>query len=539
MHVAKIQRTPLRSGEGLGTQFRYSNFALPLLLVLGVLLRLAVFSGYVGIDDMTYISDAYRFAEGRFDVSSYFGTARVGMTGTLALFFWLFGPSLAAVVALPLTCSIANIVLTYFTGRVVYEDDRVALTGALFVMVYPLEVIYATQYFPDVMAATFTSVAFLCFYLAEKSGKGWLYFAAGAGTGTGYLFKETALLVLLPLTIYVIYRRHFRKGYVFVAAGIAAILLVEILLLGALFGDPLYRWNSLRPIALRDGGISGGPDYDVIRPGGIWLSPLVALLTNQEYGLFYFLIPVAIVSLIRHGDRRSYGIVLFFVAVGLYTLWGPTSLKAYRHLRPLERYTLPVTVAGMILLARWVCCYLRPKPRWAMVGCLVVSWLACLYLDNTWTYRSVGESLAVFRKEHPQKTLVLPARAYMALFVADGFRPPGNVAVLEPSGYAPRIDPNLPLIADGKTLRDCFLARFAGSRYYDADPIREDWQPVGQCMRRRREYVPLMHSVGGPIAKVADRLSPKEGYAIYYVSAPAAIHRPESTAQLVRRQRDE
>ena len=130
------------------------------IVLLGLVLRLAVFSGYVGIDDNTYITDAYRFAEGRYDATPYHGTARLGTVGTLAILFRVLGTSLFAVAITPLLFSLTSILLAYLTGKLVYNDLRVALLGALFVAVYPLDVIYATQYWSDVGLATLMWVAF-------------------------------------------------------------------------------------------------------------------------------------------------------------------------------------------------------------------------------------------------------------------------------------------------------------------------------------------------------------------------------------------
>jgi len=86
------------------------------IMLLGLCLRLAVFTGYTGIDDITYISDAYKWSEGRIEASRYFGSARVGMIGPLAILFRLFGPNLAAVAGIPLFWSTLCIPLAYVIG---------------------------------------------------------------------------------------------------------------------------------------------------------------------------------------------------------------------------------------------------------------------------------------------------------------------------------------------------------------------------------------------------------------------------------------
>jgi 4-amino-4-deoxy-L-arabinose transferase-like glycosyltransferase len=493
---------------------------LAVVVLLGLALRLAVFAGYVGIDDVTYISDAYRLAEGRWDVSTYFGTARLGMTGTLAVLFYVFGPSLAAVVVQPLFWSLLAIPLAYVTGRVVFNDVRVALLAALFVAVYPLDVIYATQYFPDVGAATLMWAAFLCFYVAEQKQHGGWHLAAGIALGVAYLHKETALFVLLPLALFLLYQRRWRRGYVWLGAGFVAVLLAEMIAYAILFSDPLYRFRALVPIGTSTKPLSRA-SFDQIRPGGLLFSPVVALLTNQEYCFFYPVLAWAIVSLVRRKDGASAPLLLFLLTVGLYTLYGPTSIRVYRHLRPLERYTLPLTVPGMLILSRWMWFCLRPKWRWATCGVLIATWLGGTYVDNSWTFRSIGRALEEFQSQHPGKSLVLHPDAYMSLFVANGFRPPSGAAVFgwkvegwyAAAGHARRIDPSIKVYAEQSELSDCYVALLLeGSTR--APP---QWKEVALAARARRWFVGPLESWGGVWASVAGRLSPAMGFVIYYV----------------------
>jgi len=130
--------------EFLQTLMQRPMWVLLGILLLGLSLRLAAFTGYTGIDDITYISDAYKWSEGRIEASRYFGSARVGMIGPLAILFQLFGPNLVAVAGIPLFWSTLCIPLAYATGKVVYGDVRTALLAALFVAVFPLDVIFAT-----------------------------------------------------------------------------------------------------------------------------------------------------------------------------------------------------------------------------------------------------------------------------------------------------------------------------------------------------------------------------------------------------------
>ena len=345
--------------------------------------------------------------------------------------------------------------------------------------------------------------------------------------GLAYLYKETALLVVLPLFLYVVYKRRWRNGYLAAAAGFAVVVAVEMATFGIFFEDPLFRVHSLEPKVVTTApkivttSVGHRALYPPVRPGGVLFSPAVSLVTNQEYGLFYFFIPWAMIALILRRDKASAPLLLFFLVIGLYTLWGPTSFSVYRHLRSLERYLLPITIPGLLLLARWIWLCLRGKWRWTVVALLVTSWLVCIHVDNSRTFRSIGDKLQAFQSEHSDKTLVLHPYAYMCLFVAHGLEPVNNAAVLEfrkTSGHARRIDPAIEVYTDETKLRDCYVAVAIGGAIHRPDAVPSEWREVTRCMRDRLWFVGPMNSIGGMPAKIGNKLSPEMGYVIYDVS---------------------
>jgi len=485
-----------------------------LVLLFGLALSLLAFTGYEGGDDMQYITNACEFADGRFEVRYDFAQARLAMAGPLAILFHLFGPSIWIVAAIPLFWSLACIVLAYATGRVVYGSRHVGLLAAFFMAVFPLHVIISTQYFPDLGVAALAWISFLCFYLAEQRNRNLLHFTAGLAAGLAYMYRVTALFILVPLLLYLVYQRRFTRAYVLVALGLVTVVFVEGLAFALLFGDPLYRAQALASIAtVPDRGV-----YEAIRAGGRLFSPLVSLSTNQEYGLFYFFIVPAVMALLWHRDKKSAPLLVFFLAVGLYTLWGTTSLSHYRNLRPWPRYMAIVTIPGVLLLARWLVSYVRSTWRWTITGVLAASCLVCIYLDNCRTTPSVGIRLHAFRAKHPDKLFVVPGHAYMDLFVANGLRPPTGVAVFErmSSGYARQIDPSITLIDDARELSDCFVAIPFEEMQKEGIPASPGWQKVAECPRDRRWFAGACESVGGFLAVVARKLSPEMGYVVYY-----------------------
>ncbi len=351
------------------------------ILALAVVLRLFAFSGYIDGDDATYIARAVQVADGRFDAGLSHWGARLGVFVPAALLFKTFGPGLAWVVAAPFCWSLISAVLAYLVGKVVYGDVRVGLLAALFVAVFPMDIIMATQLYPSMGQAALMTTAFLAFYLAERRNRHILYFVAGVALGLAYLHHETALYLLLPLGLYVLYVRRWRLGYATAAVGLAAVVVGESIVFAYYCGDPLHRLHVMAAVATADP--SKYWCYNP-RPGGKVLAPLISLVTSQQYGLFYIFFALATVALVLRRDKPSTPLMVFFVTVALYTLWGPVSLSGgYRNAEPWPRYTSPVTVAATVLLARWLVAYRGSVGRWLITSLLVSSSLVCAYLDTS------------------------------------------------------------------------------------------------------------------------------------------------------------
>jgi len=492
-------------------------------LLLGLALRLAVFTGFERGDDMQYITNAYQLAEGRLEARYDFAQARLAMTGPLALLFRIFGPGLGVVVILPLAWSLGGIVLAYVTGRVVYRDSRVGLLGAALLAIYPLDVLMATQYFPNFGAAVFLWAAFLCLFMGEKETSTVYYFGAGFAFGLALLYHETAIFALLPLLLYLVYRRRWDWRYVIAGFGFLAAMLIETATFAWLFGDPLYRIRSVGPIATTVSSEAARP----IRPGGPLFSPVVALVTNHEYGLFPVFVVFAAVGLMRRQDRPSAPLLVFLICVACYTLWGTVKISRYQPLRPWPRYTALVTIPVMLLIARWIMLLARTRWRCALLGVLVLSSALGLYLDNSRTARSLGNALHAFWR-HQEKLFVVPGHAYMDLFIANNLKPPADVEILGKgaSGHARRINPSIRIWTDETALSDCYVA-VALEREAS---VPSSWKEVTRCTRTRRWFVAPLERWGGVWAWVASRLSPAMGFVIYYVPPVRKLQTLSTTA---------
>ena len=151
---------------------------------------------------------------------------------------------------------------------------------------------------------------------------------------------------------------------------------------------------------------------------------------------------------------------------------------------------------------------------------LVGTSLVCIYFDNTRTQRSLGIQLAEFCRTHPDRELVFAGHAYSDLFVGNGFRPFEHASLL---GIARnrgslRFDPTLEIHADRTSLQDCYVVIPLDK----ADRVPPDWTLTLTVLRTRRWFTVPFEAMGAPYSKLADRLSPREGYNIYLVGGESS-----------------
>ena len=478
------------------------------------------------------------------DVSSHW-QARLGMLIPLTVLFKALGPSLGAAVILPFFWSLLSVVLAYVAGQVIYQDARISLLASLFVAVFPLDVIYSTQYFPDLALAALTGLSFILFLIAQKSkGNAPLFAISGLVLGLAYLHRETALFLVLPMIALIIVRRRWRHGYLVFATVLCLVFCAELVVFEYLCGDPIHRIRAVlnegvranhpdpmkrqsNPLSVENNGnvedlegddTQSAParprvrDFSIVR---MIFRPLLCLAFNQEFGLFYYAIAAAACCLLWRRDKSSTEALLWFGLVGGYTLWGTVKLSEYQPLYTWPRYLSTVTIPGMLLLSRWITTWSSLVWRRCIVLGLIGSSMVCVYLDNSRTRISVGDKLLGFYKSHQEKELVLYGHAFSDLFVANRFQQLSNVSFLGlgRSGGAKRFDPALRIYTSASMLSDCYVA----IPLYKTDAVPKDWRPVTTILRTRRWFVDSLDSAGGFLKSIAERLSPVEGYQIYYV----------------------
>lgn len=243
--------------------------------------------GYIGSDDYFWY---YRGARGWLDTFPFVGdhgTIRYVLTIPMALSILLLGPGLPALLLPGLIYGGALTAMLYlWTAR--QAGTPAAVLAGLMLVTMPWVAVHWSIANIDIVESCFVIGGILLFHrqttLARPSVGG--LFACGALLGLGFLARETSIfaaaaVALLFLAGYRMPRRH----YFIIAAGFLTVWGIETLYLTVMTGDPLYRMHIA---AHHDPNLNRARNDEgnlLLHPA---IDPLLVLLFNQEFGLFFW-----------------------------------------------------------------------------------------------------------------------------------------------------------------------------------------------------------------------------------------------------------
>jgi 4-amino-4-deoxy-L-arabinose transferase-like glycosyltransferase len=341
--------------------------------------------GFFGSDDAFYAAGAYGWLT-EFPYVGGHGTIRYPITIPIALSFLTLGENEFSMALPSLLYMLGFLVLTYFavwrTG-----DNRAGgwpAFGALATLVTcPLLVVQASIASVDIIEMfCVCASAYLFWRCVDEGPKAKRLFFAGALAGLGFLTRETAIFVALFYAIYfaIGYRFH-RLHYLWIAAGFLAVWGLELLYLGAMTGDPLYRIN----ISLHhDSSINRSIDL----AGNVIVHPLVdpflVLLANQEFmALFFIAIPLGgWLCFSRVIPTRLQAFAQMVATLGL--VWF-VAAGAAQKLLPLNPRYFMITAAAACILTGMALALLwgrRPLLAAALAALLIGTNLLGIYVEN-------------------------------------------------------------------------------------------------------------------------------------------------------------
>ncbi len=401
---------------------RETASAHPLAFLVAFALAVRVFF-FVGIqlgDDLFYIKYAFDLAHGNFHLPGNHWETRLGLVLPVALSARLFGFNEYSLALFPLACSIANVALIYHLAARLFSR-RCAVVSAFLLSVFPLEIYFATSVYPTVPLATLGAASVSMMLAGLETNSHRRLFLAGLLLGLSYLVHPTGLFIALPATLWVAFSSGapggLRKAALLVA-GLSLVVLTEVGTYKIVAGNPLLGFGKIVKsfdqtptlgVAPQPGGQAQAENFlfkdrsnQIQRGSSFWLEPLLTLTTQQEFGLFYFMIIPAAIFLAARREKSpgTVLLLLWFTTVGLYLFYGSVSPFEYRPLRRWPRYYSPVTVPGVVLLAAAL---ESLRARWqravaATLLVLAVSSLAILAIDNWHRYAAVHRIAASYMK---------------------------------------------------------------------------------------------------------------------------------------------
>jgi hypothetical protein len=326
-----------------------------ILFLAAVAIRLLFFTGLALGDDVFYVSASAAMSAGEgWPPLAYHWHTRLGVVGPTALALRIAGWQPGAFVWLPFAASLAGPWLTFLVIRSV-ADQRTAWLGLVLHLTFPLDVIYSTHLFPDLVVGTLTALSLWTWVVGLRTDSRRALMWSGIAIGLGYLVRESVVLhAPIYVALWIALGRRFSWRLLWVAGTPILTFALECAVFGAATGDPLYRWHAITAqhtsasnLELMQAPTSGG---------SFWTDPLWMLATSQEFGVLYFLaIPLALLSWKRHPQLRWAAIWLL---VGLaWILYGTTVpdrwLTLQRDPRYLAALTLPAIAIVATHVARW------------------------------------------------------------------------------------------------------------------------------------------------------------------------------------------
>ncbi len=384
---------------------------LALLLLAAAALRLLFFTGLALGDDVFYSTAAIALGEGHgWPPLPLHWHTRLAITAPTAAALAAFGWHPMVFVWLPFAVSLVGVWLCFHvTDRVVGE--RAAWIAAILYAGFPLEVIFSTHLFPDLVVGTAAALACWLWYDGLRRDSAAALAGAGAAFSVAYLSRETALM-LWPVfvVLWICSGRLWRPRVIWVALLPLCVVVAESGAYASATGDPLYRWraivNQVHPLgapavapvtqaaaqAPAAPSIEPPPVQEFVAPPasarpfwlgpypGYWKNPLRMMATSHEFGLVYVIaMPLAIVALWRQPERRWVALWLLVGFVWLY--YGTMVPTRWRPLFYDPRYAAPFTIAALLLIAAHLATWARPM-RIVAIGVLTATNLAAISMDQ-------------------------------------------------------------------------------------------------------------------------------------------------------------
>lgn len=208
-------------------------------ILFGLWIRILLFNGPFGSDDLSYLARSAEIAEGIWSSTNYIGGLRYGYNIPAGFFIYLFGMNSFTANLWTLLCSIGEIALVYIFAASVWEK-RTAVIASLIIATIPLHIAVATRFHTDSVVCFFVTLSFVLICNAERKNSAVLYFLSGLAIGFVYWCKEVVILYSLAFVAYPFVFRRFNFKWTYIVCGGLVMLAGHLILMWVIAGDPLH-----------------------------------------------------------------------------------------------------------------------------------------------------------------------------------------------------------------------------------------------------------------------------------------------------------
>ena len=396
-------------------------------ILIASVLAFSNFTGYIGSDDISYISSAYFFKfKEPVVLQNAIASTRLGLILPQHLVYSIFGLSQASSVIFPFACYLFNILLTYLLAWEVFSDRKIALLSAFLWSIMPLSVFLSTIVLPDIPLLTFILLSvFFCIRGVKGERKKYIVLS-GLSIGFAQTAKVTALIFVPALVLFIILNRKNKpKDVYFFVLGLASVLLFEFIFWYIQCGDGLFRLNVVRSMITRwktqVNYVRGFRSVaDNIWKIAFWIKKSIAL--GSPLGASIYALPSAI-WILRARKKIPHSSILFywFILFAVYLTYMAYTFPSYQ-----PRYFLLLIFPLTIFLAYFLSRLSEKLPVIASIIFLTVVTLNIFQLKShnfNYTQDTLHASRAAYKiLNNSKRNFYVDPRNFQIFQLLSGFK---------------------------------------------------------------------------------------------------------------------
>ncbi|MGM5485385.1 MAG: ArnT family glycosyltransferase [Nanobdellota archaeon] len=451
---------------------RLFGFLFILAVFVVVLSLLAQESSFLNWDEPVYLSNA----RSHIDDSNYTEDFRFPLLEFVIAGIWsLFGESVALAKAVMVLFSSLSVYAMYLVSKELFDDSLPVLLSTFLFSFSSVMFIWGFRIYTDIPALGMMLFSLYFFFRGQRSSGLMPVFFSGGFATLAFLFRFPVALFVLPLIVYYLYKKHFRRLFFF-CAGAFSFALPWLVYNLVNYGNPLWDLFAQG---------SAVAEYTSFQSPYVLLSEVVS---QFSFGLLFIL---AAFFAFRHGcKRKEYFMMLSFLLILEFLLYlFVVKLKLTRYVLVLLPLIVLLEVKGLD--------YLRFRLRGlsgvlynsAMVILLLLL-LVPLYLSSVSSLAYVQEkidcendgamarSVDYIRRTVPSDKVVLsnfwPWFGYYGNHNVSSFWLSPEVLFTDENLYFEKIDPDKIVICDDYGLEGEYDSLEEYSEFVDPEKVFED-----------------------------------------------------------------